>query len=71
MLTVKLPPELEHRLEAVAKKVGRSKHDVALEGIAEEIRDLEAGLLALERLKSGETEFHTLEEVRAQLGLTD
>ena len=71
MLTVKLPPDFEQRLEAVAKKVGRSKHDLALEAIVEEIQDLEDGLLALERLKSGEAEFYTLEEVRDRLGLSD
>jgi RHH-type rel operon transcriptional repressor/antitoxin RelB len=71
MLTVQLPPEFEQRLEAVAKKVGRTKHDVAVEAIVEEIQDLEDGLLALERLKSGKAEFYTLEEVRERLGLTD
>jgi RHH-type transcriptional regulator, rel operon repressor / antitoxin RelB len=71
MLTVQLPPEFEQRLEAVAKKVGRTKHDVAVEAIVEEIQDLEDGLLALERLKSGKAEFYTLEEVPERLGLTD
>jgi predicted DNA-binding protein len=56
---VPLPPELERRLEAVAKQVGRSKHDVALEAIVGEIGDLEGALLALERLKRGEAEFYT------------
>jgi len=71
MLTVKLPPEMEQRLEAVAKKVGRTKDEVAFGAIVDEIQDLEDGLLALERLNSGDTEFYTLEEVRAHLGLTD
>ena len=71
MLTVKLPSELEQRLEAVASKVGRTTHELALQAIAEEIQDLEDGFVALERLKSGEAEFYTLEEVRARLGLTD
>jgi RHH-type rel operon transcriptional repressor/antitoxin RelB len=71
MLTVKLPTELEQRLDAVARKVGRSKHDLALGAIVEEIQDLEDGFLALERLNSGEAEFYTLEEVRERLGLTD
>lgn len=70
MLTVKLPADLEQRLDAVARKVGRSKHDVALGAIVEEIQDLEDGFLALERLNSGEAEFYTLEEVRERLGLT-
>jgi RHH-type rel operon transcriptional repressor/antitoxin RelB len=70
MLTVKLPVELEERLDAVARKVGRSKHDIALEAIVEEVADLEDGFIALERLKSGDAEFYTLEEVRERLGLT-
>lgn len=69
MLTVKLPAELEERLEAVARKVGRSKQDVVLDAIIEEIGDLEDGFLALERLNSGDAEFSTLEEVRRRLGL--
>lgn len=71
MLTVKLPLELEKRLETVAKRLGRTKQDVALEAIAEEIQDLEDGLLALERMTDGKTEFFTLEEVRERLGLTE
>jgi RHH-type rel operon transcriptional repressor/antitoxin RelB len=71
MLTMNLLPELERRLEAVAKKVGRTKKQIALEAIVEEIQDLEDGLLALERLNSGEAEFYTMEEVRERLGLTD
>lgn len=71
MLTVKLPPEIEQRLEAVAKKVGRTKQDVVLEAIVEEIQDLEDGFIALERLNDGKPEFNTLEEVRERLGLTD
>jgi len=71
MLTVKLPLELEKRLETVARRLGRTKQDVALEAIAEEIQDLEDGLLALERMTDGKTEFFTLEEVRERLGLTE
>jgi len=70
MLTVKLSPEMEGRLETVAKRLGRTTHDVALEAIVEEIQDLEDGLIALERLKDGQAEFYTLEEVRERLGLT-
>ncbi|MBX3570659.1 MAG: ribbon-helix-helix protein, CopG family [Rhizobiaceae bacterium] len=71
MLTVSLPVELEERLEAVARKAGRNTHDIALEAILEEIQDLEDGFLALERMKSGDAEFYTLEEVRERLGLTN
>ena len=70
MLTVKIPSELERRLEAVAVRIGRSKQDVALEGIAEQIQDLEDGLIALERLHDGNAEWLSLEEVKERLGLS-
>ena len=71
MLTVELPPEMEERLEAIARKVGRTIQELAFEAVVEEIHELEAALVALERLRSGETEFYTLEDVRERLGLTD
>ncbi|HEY5819474.1 MAG TPA: CopG family transcriptional regulator [Mesorhizobium sp.] len=71
MLTVKLPPDMEHRLEAVAARLGRSTEDVALEAILEEIQDLEDGLIALERMEDGKAEFFTMEEVRERLGLIE
>ncbi len=70
MLTVKLPSDMEARLEAVAAKVGRTKDDVVLAAIVEEIQDLEDSLIVLERLQDGKAEFYTMEEVRERLGLT-
>lgn len=70
MLTVKLPLELEQRLEAVAKRLGRTKEDVAVEAIVEEIQDMEDGLIALERLESGESDWLSLKEVEGRLGLS-
>lgn len=71
MLTVRLPSGLEDRLEAVAKRVGRSKDELVVEAIVEEVQDLEDGLIALDRLQSGEAEYFTLDEVRERLGLKD
>ena len=70
MLTVKLPSDLEKRLETVAARIGRTKDDVVIDAIVEEIRDLEDGLIALERMQDGKAEFFSLEEVRERLGLT-
>jgi len=70
MLTVKLPSDMEARLEAVAARVGRTKDDVVLAAIVEEIQDLEDSLIVLERLQDGKAEFYTMEEVRERLGLT-
>ena len=70
MLTVKLPSDLEKRLETVAARIGRTKDDVVIDAIVEEIRDLEDGLIALERMQDGKAEFFSIEEVRERLGLT-
>ncbi|MBL8581360.1 MAG: CopG family transcriptional regulator [Rhizobiaceae bacterium] len=71
MLTVRLPSDIEERLEAVARKIGRTKDEVVVEAIIEEIQDLEDGLVAIERLQSGDAEYFTLDEVRERLGLKD
>jgi RHH-type rel operon transcriptional repressor/antitoxin RelB len=69
MLTLKLPPDMDARLDVVAKRLGKSKQDIALGAVLEEIEDLEDGLIALERLSSGEPEYATIDEVRERLGL--
>ena len=51
MLTLEIPKPLEKRLQALAKKTGRSPHDMVLEAIAERIEDYEDALTGLERLK--------------------
>ncbi|MER9866076.1 CopG family transcriptional regulator [Mesorhizobium sp. M0136] len=71
MLNVELPTALEKRLEIVARKTGRTKHDVVVEAIAEQIQDLEDGLIALERLNDGEGEWLSLAEAKERLGLDD
>ena len=69
MLIVNLPAELERRLEAVSRAVGRSRHDIAIEAIVEEVGDIEDALIVHERIKAGGTESYTLEEVRERLGI--
>ena len=71
MLALRLPPEIEQRLEALAKKTGRSKSYYAKRAIVEFIEDQEDYLLALaalERLERGETTI-SLEELEKRLGL--
>jgi RHH-type rel operon transcriptional repressor/antitoxin RelB len=46
MLTVRLPKQLESRLDAIAKKTGRTKSHLAREAIAEHIADFEDYYLA-------------------------
>ncbi|TIM26002.1 MAG: anti-toxin [Mesorhizobium sp.] len=71
MLNVKLPTALEKRLEIVARKTGRTKHDVVVAAIVEQIQDLEDGLIALERLNDDKGDWLSLAEVKERLGLDD
>ncbi|MCF6112633.1 MULTISPECIES: hypothetical protein [Mesorhizobium] len=71
MLNVELPTALEKRLEIVARKTGRTKHDVVVAAIVEQIQDLEDGLIALERLNDDKGDWLSLAEVKERLGLDD
>jgi RHH-type transcriptional regulator, rel operon repressor / antitoxin RelB len=53
MLAVRLPPELERRLDALAKKTGRSKSYYVREAIVRQIEDIEDYYLAHRRLARG------------------
>jgi len=70
MLGVRLEPELEARLEALAKATGRSKSFYAKEAIRQYIEDREDALLA-DRILSRNEPVFTLEEVKRELGLED
>jgi RHH-type rel operon transcriptional repressor/antitoxin RelB len=50
MLALRLPPEIEKRLDLLAKKTGRSKSFYAREAILRHIEDLEDYHLARRRL---------------------
>jgi RHH-type rel operon transcriptional repressor/antitoxin RelB len=50
MLALRLPPEIEKRLDTLAKKTGRSKSFYAREAILRHIEDLEDYHLARRRL---------------------
>jgi RHH-type transcriptional regulator, rel operon repressor / antitoxin RelB len=51
MLAIRLPPEIEARLEKLAKATGRSKTYYAREAIEEHLADLEEIYLAEKRLE--------------------
>jgi RHH-type transcriptional regulator, rel operon repressor / antitoxin RelB len=53
MLALRLPPEIEQRLDALARKTGRSKSYYAREAILRQIEDIEDFYLAQRRLKRG------------------
>lgn len=65
MLALRLPPELEQRLDALAKATGRTKSYYARQAITEHLDDLEdiyLADLAMERLRQGEDQVVSAEE---------
>lgn len=74
MLAIRLPEEIEARLNNLAKRTGRSKTFYAREAILEHLDDLEDLYLAeqvMRRIQSGEECTSTLDQVGARLGLAD
>ena len=72
MLALRLPEDLEARLEALAKKTGRTKSFYAREALVEYIDDLEDLYLARKRYASvekGRSSTMTLDEVERRIGL--
>jgi len=53
MLALRLPDDIEERLDALARKTGRTKSFYAREAILSHIEDLEDYYLATERLARG------------------
>jgi RHH-type rel operon transcriptional repressor/antitoxin RelB len=66
MLALRLPPDIEKRLDALAKKTGRTKSYYAREAILRHIEDIEDFYLATRRLKRGGSRL-TLDEVERSL----
>jgi RHH-type rel operon transcriptional repressor/antitoxin RelB len=74
MLAIRLPAEVESRLEALAKATGRTKTFYARQAILEHLDDLEDLYLAEQRLidvRAGRSRTFTLDEVERELGLAD
>jgi RHH-type rel operon transcriptional repressor/antitoxin RelB len=53
MLALRLPPEIEERLDTLARKTGRTKSFYAREAILRQIEDIEDYYLARRRLARG------------------
>lgn len=68
MLAIRLDAETEQRLEALAKRTGRTKTFYAREAILEHLQDLEDTYLATQRLQVSAKQY-SAEEVRHELGL--
>ncbi len=74
MLAIRLPEEIESRLDHLAQVTGRSKSFYVREAILEHLDDLEDLYLAEQRLidvRTGRSRTYTLEEVERDLGLAD
>jgi RHH-type transcriptional regulator, rel operon repressor / antitoxin RelB len=74
MLAIRLPEDVEARLDAPAKRTGRSKTFYARQAILEYLDDLEDLYLAEQRwlsLQNGESQTVSLAEVERDLGLDD
>ncbi len=66
MLALRLPPQIEKRLDALAKKTGRSKSFYAREAILRHLEDLEDYHLARQRLARRRARV-TLEQLESEL----
>lgn len=74
MLALRLPPEIEARLDALAKATGRTKSYYARQAIVEHLADLEDLYLAereLEKVRAGESDTVPLRTVMRDHGLED
>ena len=72
--SIRLPEDIERRLDALAEKTGRTKAFYIRELILSHIEDLEDYYLAaevVERLRKGQERTYTAREVRQHLGLDD
>lgn len=68
VLSIRLPEDIEKRLETLARQTGRSKSFYARQAIVEKLEDLEDVYLAekvLERVRSGEEAVLTSDEMWA------
>ena len=72
--SVRLQPEIEARIDALAQRTGRTKAYYLRELIENGLDDLEdyyAALNVSERIRRGEEKTRPWEDVRAELGLDD
>ena len=74
MLSLRLPADIENRLDRLAKATGKTKAFFARQAIVEHLEDLEDIHLADQRSldnRAGKSRTYTLEEVERELGLAD
>ncbi len=72
MLAIRLPADIENRLDQLAQRTGRTKTFYAREAILEYLEDMEDLYLAEQRsleIRSGKVKTVPLEEVMKQYGM--
>lgn len=67
MLALRLPKEIEDRLDALAKKTGRTKSFYARQAILEHIDDLEDYFLAEDILDRDDGTRFSMDDIKADL----
>ena len=68
MLALRLPPDIEKRLDDLARRTGRSKSFYAREAILEHLADLEDAYLAESRMRDS-PEFVDFDDVLRELDI--
>ena len=68
MLALRLPPDIEKRLDDLAKRTGRTKSFYAREAILEHIDDLEDLYIAKQRMED-DPQFVDFDDAMKELGL--
>jgi RHH-type rel operon transcriptional repressor/antitoxin RelB len=74
MIAVRVPEEIEMRLDRLAKLTGRTKTYYVREAIEDHLDDLEEAYLAekvLEKVRSGREKLIPFEDIMKQYGLED
>jgi RHH-type rel operon transcriptional repressor/antitoxin RelB len=71
MIAVRMPAEVEARLESLSRKTGRTKTFYVRQAVVEHLDDLEDLFLAEEELRAirAGARTYTIDEVRKDLGL--
>ena len=74
MPSVRIPEDLETRLNTLARRTGRSKNSFVREALLHQLDDIEdyyLGMETLERIRNGEERVYSSAEARRELGLDD
>ena len=74
MQAVRIPEDLDNRLNTLARRTGRSKNSFVREALLHQLDDIEdyyLGMETLERIRNGEEKLYSSAEARRELGLDD